>query len=67
MRRPVFLLKKALYGHPDSGTFWEEHCDERVQVAGFKPIADLDGNWRSCYFNAKTKVLLTIYVDDFKM
>ena len=23
MRRPVVQLKKALYGHPDSGTFWE--------------------------------------------
>ena len=23
-RRPVYRLKKALYGHPDSGTMWEE-------------------------------------------
>ncbi len=25
--RPVVLLKKALYGHPDSGTFWEKYCN----------------------------------------
>ena len=27
-RRPVVSLRKALYGHPDAGTFWEQRCDE---------------------------------------
>ena len=31
LRRPVVRLRKALYGHPDAGTFWERHCDVRLQ------------------------------------
>ena len=27
--RPVVRLVKALYGHPDSGTMWEQHCDRK--------------------------------------
>ena len=23
--KPVVILKKALYGHPDAGTYWEMH------------------------------------------
>jgi len=43
-RRPVVRLKKALYGHPHSGSHWEEHCDERVrrvlsQLAPRGPLA----------------------------
>ena len=26
--QPVIQLLRALYGHPDAGTFWEQHCDE---------------------------------------
>ena len=28
MKKPVCRLNVALYGHPDSGTDWEHHCDE---------------------------------------
>ena len=27
LRRPVGRLKKALYGHPDADTMWEDKCD----------------------------------------
>ena len=37
-RRPVVRLDKALYGHPDSGTMWEQHCDKKVQEIGFKLV-----------------------------
>ena len=30
MKWPVVRLKKALYGHPDSGTWWEQHADRVV-------------------------------------
>ena len=30
-RRPVVRLVKARYGHPDSGTMWEQHCDRKVR------------------------------------
>ena len=43
---PVVPMHKALYGHPDSGTIWEEHCDGIVQKTGFVPIGP---EWPSCY------------------
>ena len=63
-RRPVCRLVKALYGHPDSGTYWEQHCDQMVKRVGFAPIGE---EWPSCYFNAALKLLLVLYVDDFKL
>ena len=38
MHRPVFRLKRALYGHPDAGTYWEDHCDKHVKAVGFSQI-----------------------------
>ncbi len=64
MRNPVFPLKRALYGHPDSGTFWEQHCHEAVLKQGFRPIG---GEWPACYFHDELRLFLIIYVDDFKM
>ena len=31
---PVVRLKKALYGRPDSGGFWEKHCDAILKREG---------------------------------
>eukprot|EP00969_Alexandrium_andersonii_P015820 692065-Alexandrium_andersonii.AAC.1 len=42
---PVFLLTKALYGHPDSGGFWERRCDTALQDLGFVPVPE----WKSVY------------------
>ena len=61
--RPVVQLKKALYGHPDAGTMWEKHCHKRCLHVGFEPIP----NWPSCYRNKKLGLMLTVYVDDFKL
>ena len=36
--RPVVILKKALYGHPDSGAFWGKHCGRSLCVEGYEPI-----------------------------
>ena len=63
-RRPVCRLVKALYGHPDAGTMWEQHCHTAVQKVGFKPIGD---EWPSLYLHPDLKLLLVIYVDDLKM
>ena len=60
-RRPVCRLVKALYGHPDAGTLWEQHCHTAVQKVGFKPLGP------SLYFHPDLKLLLVIYVDDLKM
>ena len=32
LRIPVCLLKKALYGHLDAGTYWGQKCDAHVQA-----------------------------------
>ena len=32
---PVVELLLALYGHPDSPTFWAVHCHEQVTELGF--------------------------------
>ena len=63
MRDPVCRLRKALYGHPDAGGYWEEHCEKHLRKCGFAAVPD----WCSVYWNDKLKVLLAVYVDDFKM
>ena len=60
---PVCLLKKALYGHPDAGGYWEKHCHNHLTDIGFVSVPD----WRSTYWHAELKLLLMVYVDDFKM
>ena len=60
---PVCPLRLALYGHPDSGGFWEQHCEKHLLEQGFEKIRP----WRSCYFHPKLKQFLIVYVDDFKM
>ena len=62
--RLVVRLTKALYGHPDSGTFWEDRCDKGSSKVGFKPVGP---TWPSCYFHKKLDRLLVIYVDDLKL
>ena len=45
-QRPVCRLRKALSGHPDSGTYWEEHCDAHVKKEEWEAIGE---SWPSCY------------------
>jgi len=66
MKDPVCKLVKALYGHPNSGSYWEEKCDRKITMEGFEPVGD-SGEWRSCYIHKGLGVMLVVYVDDFKM
>ena len=63
-RRPVVRLRKALYGHPDSGTMWEQHCDKAVKSVGFVAVGP---EWPSTYYHKGMDLLLVVYVDDLKM
>ena len=66
MTDPVCKLVKALYGHPNSGSYWEARCHEKVVSEGFELIGD-SGEWRSRYVHKELGVMFVIYVDDFKM
>ena len=59
-KKPMCLLKKALYGHPESGAHWERHLTEAVtKIGGVK----IDGHPSSFWFE-NDKLLLSVYVDD---
>ena len=60
---PVCPLIMGLYGHPEAGACWEDHCENKLTEIGFEPIP----NWRSCFWLPEYKALLIVYVDDFKL
>ena len=62
---PVVRLYLALYGHPDSGGFWEQHCEKMLLQVGFRLV--FSAAWPSVFFHPKLKLLSAVYVDDFKM
>ena len=51
---PVVRHKKALYGHPDSGTVWERHCESKLKEIGFEPVTA----WASTFWHEELKLLL---------
>ena len=63
MKDPVCPLILSLYGHPDAGGYWERHCERHLKSVGFEPIQD----WRSCFWHPQLKLMLVVYVDDFKL
>ena len=63
LKDPVCPLILALYGHPDAGGYWERHCEEHLFRVGFKGAS----TWRSTFWHKELRLLLTVYVDDFKM
>jgi len=59
-RRPMCRLRKALYGHPESGGHWEAHLNAAIIAIGGRPVADHP----SSYWFPQQRLLLTVYVDD---
>ena len=64
-KRPVVKLRIALYGHPDSEGLWEIHCETQLLAVGFV-MPDPEG-WPSVLYHHELKLLMVVYVDDFKM
>ena len=58
--KPMCLLKKALYGHPESGGHWENHLESVLFKMGCISIP----NHPSAYWYPKDRLFLTVYVDD---
>ena len=62
MRDPVVLLRLEIYGHPDSGSFWERQCEECLPLMGFRTMP----GWPGVFTHETLRVVLARYVDDFK-
>ena len=62
---PVCPLMLALYGHPDSGGIWENHCASQLEGNGWVQV--LPEIWQSIFYHPDLELLLVIYVGDFKM
>ena len=61
--KPVVLLIKALYGHPDAGGLWEQHLKVIIKNLGVQEVPEYPGSF---YF-PDTKLLLSTYVDDLTL
>ena len=62
---PVVQLVLALYGHLDSGGLWQRHCEQQLFAVGFVTVHP--ECWPSMFWHPELKLLLGVYVDDFKM
>ena len=60
---PVCKLRLSLYGHPLAGLYWEKHCRKHILACGFQPVK----GWECLFVHPQDHLLLSIYVDDFKM
>ena len=58
---PVVKLRLALYGHPDSGGFWEQHCERMLKEVGFELV--FPSAWPSVFWHPHLRLLLAVYVD----
>ena len=61
--RPVVLLLRALYGHPDAGGLWEQHLAHIIRGLGGKEVPEFPGN----YWFPQRRLLLSTYVDDLTL
>ena len=61
--RPVVLLIKALYGHPDAGGLWEQDLKVIIENLGGQEVPEYPGN----FFFPDTKLLLSTDVDDLTL
>ena len=58
MRRPVVPLVLALYGHPLSGTCWENYYDDKLtNECGFERVQGLE----CLHLHRELKVFLSVY------
>ena len=55
-------MRLNLYGHPLAGLYWEKHCQNAIENAGFERIH----GWECLYVHRTWQFFLSVYVDDFK-
>lgn len=56
-------MRRALYGHPDAGLFWEQQCVAAVRYFCFLFVETSP----SCYYHKERKLFIFVCVDDFKL
>ena len=61
--KPVVLLVKALYGHPEARGHWERHLKFIIKRLGGEEIPECFGN----FFFPDTRLMLSTYVDDLTL
>ena len=61
--RPVVLLLRALYGHPEAGGLWEQHLKVVLRSLGGEEIQEYPGN----FWFPTQRLLLSTYVDDLTL
>ena len=59
-KQPMCLLKKALYGHQESGAHWENWLNAAIVEIQGVPVR----GHPSTYWFGPEKCILTVYVDD---
>jgi hypothetical protein len=63
-RQPLVRLRAALYGHPDSVTWWDEKTHHEAQEAGFVPMCV---EWPAMRLHRASRLLLVVHVDASEM
>ena len=61
--RPVVLLLRALYGHPEAGGLWKQHLKVVLRQLGGEEIQEYPGN----FWFPKQRLMLSTYVDDLTL
>ena len=61
--RPVVLLLRARYGHPEAGGLWEQHLKVVLRQLGGEEIQEYPGN----FWFPKQCLMLSTYVDDLTL
>ena len=62
-RRPVRLLLGSMSGHPSAGFFWERKYRQVLRSAGFTEMI----GWERLFDHNTYKLILSVYVDGFKI
>ena len=60
-RCPVCRLEKTLYGHKNSGAYWQKFCNKQCLKVGFRPISD---NWPCAYWNEEKQQFLKLCIQN---
>ena len=63
MEDPVVPLERNLLGHPLAGLLWERQFEKVLSEHGWEKVP----NWECLFVNREKGLLLSVYVDDFKL